>query len=171
MISLDIVPSTVRQAAELLATSLDDDQRKYFRTTPPETIRLVFAGAIRAGWSMWEMNTPLQRDAIKHYAIAHAEDVSSLIVYWARALVLGEDFRWSTANATISIGLHLAQRRWRLRDGRRGEGEALVSTMDVSSAIHLSLLAFASIRAVPIIVRKARAMMSQDCAIHRVSSC
>ena len=48
-IDLDIVPSTVRQAAELLATSLDDNQRKYFRITPPETIRSVFAGSLRTG--------------------------------------------------------------------------------------------------------------------------
>jgi hypothetical protein len=91
-ISLDLVPSTVRQAAELLATSLSDNEREYFRITPVETLVGNFAVALRQGWSLCEMNTPLQRDAIKHYSIAHADDVSHLIVRWARALVVGEDF-------------------------------------------------------------------------------
>ena len=38
------------------------------------------------------MDTPLQRDAVKHYSIAHADDVSASIVDWARALILDEEF-------------------------------------------------------------------------------
>ena len=79
-ISLDLVPSTVHQAAKLLASSLSDNERKYFRITPVETLVGNFAGTLRQGWSLWEMNTPLKRDAIKQYAIAHAYDVSCLIV-------------------------------------------------------------------------------------------
>ncbi len=71
MISPDIVPSTVRQAAELLASSLSDNEREYFRITPVETLVGNFAGALRQGWSLWEIDTPLQLDAIKHYSIAH----------------------------------------------------------------------------------------------------
>ncbi len=92
LISLDIVPSTVRQAAELLATSLSKNEREYFRITPVETLVGNFAMALRQGWSLWEIDTPLQRDAIKHYAIAHADDVSNLIVHWTRALILDEEF-------------------------------------------------------------------------------
>ncbi len=92
LINLDIVPSTVRQAAELLAESLSENEREYFRTTPASTLRGNFAGAIRQGWSLWELDTPLQRDAIRHYSIAHADDVSCLIIDWARAMVMDEEF-------------------------------------------------------------------------------
>ena len=86
MISLDIVPSTVRQAAELLANSFSS------RSRLPRRCVTTFAGPIQHGWSLWEMNTPLQRGAIKHYAIAHPDDMSCLIVDWARAMVLYEEF-------------------------------------------------------------------------------
>ncbi len=64
--------------------------------------------------------TPLQRDAIKHYAIAHADDVSNLIVHWGRALVVVKSsMPLSTANVTMSIGLGWGTSRWRLRDGKK----------------------------------------------------
>ncbi len=119
--NLDTVPSTVRQAVDLLAESLAENEREYFRITPVEKLFGNFAGAIRAGWSLWEMNTPLQRDAIKHYAIAHADDVSALIVHWTRALILDEDFfpmQCQCANTSMQSLLlikkgQLAWKQWR----------------------------------------------------------
>ncbi len=75
-ISLDLVPSTVRQAAELLASSLSENEREYFRITPVDTLVGNFAGALRRGWSLWEIDTPLQRDAVKCYGIALADDLT-----------------------------------------------------------------------------------------------
>ena len=53
MINLDIVPSTVRSAAELLAESLSENEREYFRIIPrklfAETLPAQFARAGRCG--------------------------------------------------------------------------------------------------------------------------
>ncbi len=91
-ISVDRIPSTIRQAVDLLADSLSVNEREYFRITPAETLVGDFGMALRQGWSLWEIDTPLQRHAIKHYAIAHADDASALTVHWARALILDEPF-------------------------------------------------------------------------------
>ncbi len=90
-ISLDLVPSTVHQAAELLANSLSDNEREYFRITPVETLVGNFGLSLRQGWSLWE-ETPLRYDAARHYWIAHPDDISSLIIHWARAMVTDEPF-------------------------------------------------------------------------------
>ncbi len=51
-ISFDLVPSTVKQAAELLANSISDNEREYFRITPVETLVGNFGLALRQGWSL-----------------------------------------------------------------------------------------------------------------------
>lgn len=90
-ISLDIVPSTVRQAAELLASSLSDNEREYFRVKPVETVVGIYAFRLRSSWSLWP-DMPIRCDAAMNYGIAHSSDVSRLIAHWARAIVVDEPF-------------------------------------------------------------------------------
>ena len=83
-ISPDLVPSTVHQAAELLASSLSDNEREYFRITPVETLVGNCGLSLRTGWSLWK-DTLLRYDAARHYGNAHPDDISSLVIHWARA--------------------------------------------------------------------------------------
>jgi hypothetical protein len=91
-ISIDLVPSTVCQAAELIASSVSSDNRERIRNSEPTEQHFGLGLGIRDGWSHWEAHTPLKRDAATNYGIVHADDISGLITAWARALVAGEEF-------------------------------------------------------------------------------
>lgn len=91
MINPDSVPSTVESAALHLAESLADDDREQLRAG--QELDHFDAGlSIRNSWSIWEPDSPLKRDAVAKYGIAHADDVSGLIRAWAVAIVRGEPF-------------------------------------------------------------------------------
>lgn len=83
----DSVPSTIEAAARALAAAM-----------PPRLAEaksaLGFFGAmgLRNDWSLWQRDTPLWRDAVNTYKIAHGDDISSLIMSWAQAIAKGERF-------------------------------------------------------------------------------
>ncbi len=91
-ISLDIVPSTVRQAAELIASSVSAEERERIGKSDPSDYHFGLGLTIRNAWSLWSADTPLKRDALQNYGITHPDDISSLILTWAWALVRGEEF-------------------------------------------------------------------------------
>lgn len=47
---------------------------------------------VRNSWSLWAPDSPLKRDAVERYGIAHADDISGLIFDWVFAEVRGETF-------------------------------------------------------------------------------
>ncbi|MDM4019327.1 hypothetical protein QTN89_27985 [Roseiconus lacunae] len=48
--------------------------------------------SIRNQWSLWEVDSPLKRDAATQYGIAHADDISGLIIAWGKAIAAGDSF-------------------------------------------------------------------------------
>ena len=115
-ISLDLVPSTVAKAAQMLADVLTDNEREYFRVTPVERLCRSFGVELRQGWSLWQ-DTPLRFDAARHYAIAHPDDISSLIIHWTRASARNHSLHKITASSTISVEPSWAKRRLKLVGG------------------------------------------------------
>ncbi len=47
---------------------------------------------LRNDWSLWEPDTPIKRDAVASYGIAHADDISGLILSWVWAKIRSIDF-------------------------------------------------------------------------------
>ena len=47
---------------------------------------------LRNNWSLWEPDSAIKRDAVASYGIAHADDISGLILSWVWAKVQGIDF-------------------------------------------------------------------------------
>ena len=91
MIDRDSVPSTIQAAAEQLARSVTGVDRE--RIQSGDDLDHFNAGlTVRNAWSLWEADSPLKRDAVAKYGIAHADDVSGLLRAWAVAIVRGEEF-------------------------------------------------------------------------------
>ena len=78
MIDPDSVPSSIEAAARQLSASMSKDNDDHFGTSL----------TIRNQWSLWEADSPLQRDAAARYGIAHADDISGLSVAWANLIGL-----------------------------------------------------------------------------------
>lgn len=93
-INQDIVPATIESAARHIADSMSDEDRKLviedadIGAKVHHTIRQY----LRNNWSLWESDSPLKRDAGEKYKIAHADDISGLIIDWASALVRAVEF-------------------------------------------------------------------------------
>ncbi len=92
-IDKDSVPTTIVQAVDCLIASLTEDEVQNIKSDLDYSECHHSAGRfIRNNWSLWEKDTPLVKDAIKTYGIAHADDISGLIFEWAFAKVRGVDF-------------------------------------------------------------------------------
>jgi hypothetical protein len=88
----DKVPSTIRAAVKMLVDSLSDEDLEVVRATDTSEHHFPVGQGLRNGWSLWEADSPLKRDAVKTYRIAHADDISGLILAWAFALARSELF-------------------------------------------------------------------------------
>lgn len=91
------VPSTIAEAVDNIVAGADEEERKYIKESTPESNHFFGGMAMRNGWKLWEKETPLKRDAVETYKIAHADDISSLILDWAWAKVRGEEFDAASA--------------------------------------------------------------------------
>jgi hypothetical protein len=91
-INPDLVPISVKEAAEIIANGADAETKAMF-VESPSILHLGLGMQVRNAWSFWEPDTPLKRDAIETYKIAHADDISGLVFEWARNMILGnKDF-------------------------------------------------------------------------------
>jgi hypothetical protein len=88
----DKVPSTIESAVWMLVDSLSDEDRKIVQATDTSGHHFPAGQGLRNGWSLWELDSPLKRDAVDTYKIAHADDISGLILAWAFALARDEPF-------------------------------------------------------------------------------
>ena len=89
----DTVPPTVMAAAECVVASLSEDDREYIkRGDSLSRAHMTVGRYLRNNWGLWE-DSPIRRDAITSYQIAHADDISGLILEWAVAMVRGELFK------------------------------------------------------------------------------
>ena len=88
----DKVPSTVRSAVQMLVDSLSDADLAVVQATEAGEHHFQVGQGLRNGWSLWATDSPLKRDAVANYKIAHADDISGLILAWAFALARREPF-------------------------------------------------------------------------------
>ena len=114
-INLDSVPSTIEKAVEELINSLDEKDKEFIKSnyssenivvkiqgeTTEEliinrnqsyTVHFTAGMKVRNDWSLWEKDSPLKRDAVEKYGIAHADDISGLIFSWTWAKIRNEEF-------------------------------------------------------------------------------
>ncbi len=82
MIDPDSVPSSFEAAAKLLANAMTKSDNDHFG----------IGLSVRNQWSLWELDSPLKRDAATRYGIAHTDDISGLILAWAKAMAADGSF-------------------------------------------------------------------------------
>jgi len=87
----DRTPTTVEEAADMVVAGCDDATRKALADGGWDDEHRGLGWLLRNGWSMWSLDTPLKRDAAETYSIAHADDMSSLIIRWAAARICKDD--------------------------------------------------------------------------------
>jgi hypothetical protein len=89
----DSVPSTVSDAVDMIVGSLSDEERDLIaNTSEPASIHHTVGRFIRNSWSLWENDSPLKRDAVERYGIAHADDISGLIFHWVWSRIWEMEF-------------------------------------------------------------------------------
>lgn len=93
-INPDVVPSTIEAAVQAIVAGTDEAEKEYIRkiASSASAAHHGLGRALRNGWSLWQDDSPLKRDAVKTYGIAHADDISGLILSWAVAIIRGDEF-------------------------------------------------------------------------------
>jgi hypothetical protein len=89
----DKVPNTMDEAVAMVIAGLSEEDKVVLRD-PAVTVGMMHFGVgqfIRNAWSFWE-DTPLRRDCIQRWRIAHGDDVSGLLLAWVVAELRGESF-------------------------------------------------------------------------------
>ena len=82
------VPSTVKMAVDMIVSRLTDEDRKaILASKESHCVHHTIGRYLRNNWSLWEPDTPLKRDAVNSYGIAHPDDISGLILSWVWAKV------------------------------------------------------------------------------------
>ena len=93
-INQDIVPSTIERAVDHIVESLSDEEKQAIFEEPTNSWACYHAIGryIRNEWSLWEPDSPLKRDAVETYGIAHADDISGLIIEWVFSKIKRHEF-------------------------------------------------------------------------------
>ena len=76
----------------MLVDSLSDEDLRFVQTSDASKHHIPAGQGLRNGWSLWEADSPLKRDAVDTCKIAHADDICGLILAWAFALAGNEPF-------------------------------------------------------------------------------
>ena len=93
IINPDFVPSTIEDAVNHLFGNLTEEHKEQILEIDNSAqIHHTIGRFLRNSWSLWEKDTPLKNDAIQTYEIAHADDISGLILGWLFAKVRNKDF-------------------------------------------------------------------------------
>ena len=106
IIDEDKVPSTMEEAVATLIVGFSDADRLAVRALDsPAAMHFGLGMSMRNTWSFWE-DTPLRRDCIAKWKIAHGDDLSGLMLAWVYAQLREErSTRRFTASAFTSTGL------------------------------------------------------------------
>ena len=92
-IDLDFIPSTIENAVDTIIDSLSfEDKGEILKNLLSVSVHHTIGRYLRNSWSLWNPDTPLKRDAVNTYGIAHADDISGLIIEWTWAKVLEIEF-------------------------------------------------------------------------------
>lgn len=89
-INQDIVPSTIDQAVNEIVNNVDDEDRNNIQEGV--SYHFTVGRTLRNSWSLWDNDSPIKRNAVDEYGIAHADDISGLILAWAPAKIRGDVF-------------------------------------------------------------------------------
>ncbi len=84
----DVIPTTIAAAVDVLVAAMTDEELS--EISRGATTAMAHHGLgrwLRNNWSLWDLTTPLNRDAVKTYGLAHGDDLSSLILNWAWAKI------------------------------------------------------------------------------------
>lgn len=82
-------PETVEQAVNHLVGGLTEEERRVVAEADPAEFHFGAGTQMRNTLRLWGEDSPIRADAIKNYSIAHADDISGLIMAWAFAIVRG----------------------------------------------------------------------------------
>lgn len=89
----DKVPSTIDEAVNTIYTNLEQKDIDFIKESKsPSSVHMTLGRFLRNSWSIWEDDTPLKRDAVAKYKVAHADDISCLILEWVWAKVREIEF-------------------------------------------------------------------------------
>lgn len=91
----DPEPATVKEAVDQVVNNISEEDRNKIKSTKNDRsyeYHHTVGRYLRNNWSLWEPDTPLKRDAVYTYGIAHADDISGLILSWVWAEIRGVDF-------------------------------------------------------------------------------
>jgi hypothetical protein len=91
-ISTNFIPTTVLEAVNNIVNGIDAEEKKTMLETQSGEHHFFGGMALRNSLGLWEKDNAVKRDAVATYRIAHADDLSALILEWVWALVRGEKF-------------------------------------------------------------------------------
>ncbi len=92
IIDLDTVPSSIEAAVNHLIDNIPEDEKDFVRNNDQINCHFTLGRFLRNEWSLWENDSPLKRDAVRLYQIAHPDDISGLILAWTWAKIRNETF-------------------------------------------------------------------------------
>jgi hypothetical protein len=88
------VPTTINEAVDRIYTDLAEKDREFILSNDSAAIHFTTGMAIRNKWGLWKPDSALRRFSAIHYGIAHADDISGLILEMVWAKVRGQNYDW-----------------------------------------------------------------------------
>ncbi len=73
-------PRSLEDAVDAISFNLTDEERDIVRTTDPAIHHHSFGQDIRNNWKLWEPNSLLSQHFQNRFKIAHADDMSAIIL-------------------------------------------------------------------------------------------
>ena len=96
LIDEDSVPSTIKAAVDDVVSRVTEEDREAMKDMDEGTfgarVHHSIGRYIRNNWSLWAKDSPLKRDAVNTYGIAHGDDISGLILAWIWHAVVEKEF-------------------------------------------------------------------------------
>jgi hypothetical protein len=89
-------PETVAEAVDTIVESLSEEVKEKIRELESDNfVNIVhhsMGRGIRNDLGLWQNDSPIKLDAVNTYGIAHADDISGLVLSWAAARIKGKHF-------------------------------------------------------------------------------
>lgn len=86
------IPKTKDLAVSYLMDQLEEADVEYILENGSDSLHHFTGRKMRNGWKLWDNESVLSQYFIRNYQIAHADDISSLILDSVFALVKEENF-------------------------------------------------------------------------------
>ncbi len=79
-LDIDKVPNSLQSAIDTIVDALDEDDRRYVAANDEYSVHMTIGMGLRNCWSLWDKETHLVQWFISEFKIAHADDISGLIL-------------------------------------------------------------------------------------------